>query len=122
MRFYCHRFGCLSFAIITLSITVFITPLESLIVTQVSQASAEQRAGRAGRVRAGTVYQPPCNSCRHIDSRTQTVNLRTLSRSTGPLQHVSTPETCLTHNITDVKLNSTSVTRMHLLSSCEHGL
>ncbi|XP_031562645.1 probable ATP-dependent RNA helicase DHX35 isoform X2 [Actinia tenebrosa] len=33
------------------------TGVESLIVTQVSQASAEQRAGRAGRVRAGKAYR-----------------------------------------------------------------
>ncbi|XP_048578247.1 probable ATP-dependent RNA helicase DHX35 isoform X2 [Nematostella vectensis] len=33
------------------------TGIESLVVTEISQASAEQRAGRAGRVRAGKAYR-----------------------------------------------------------------
>lgn len=33
------------------------TGLESLVVTPVSQASANQRAGRAGRMRSGKVYR-----------------------------------------------------------------
>ena len=33
------------------------TGIEGLVITPVSQASAEQRAGRAGRVRSGKAYR-----------------------------------------------------------------
>ncbi|KAK3753320.1 hypothetical protein QZH41_015258 [Actinostola sp. cb2023] len=41
------------------------TGVESLIVTEVSQASAEQRTGRAGRVRAGKAYRLYTEDCFH---------------------------------------------------------
>ena len=39
------------------TITTFPSSLESLVVVPISQSSARQRAGRAGRLRSGKVYR-----------------------------------------------------------------
>ena len=44
------------------------TNVDALIVTELSQASAEQRAGRAGRTRPGQCYRYSDNRIlRHLD-------------------------------------------------------
>ena len=60
---YCHHPCLVPPPFITGPIREFFFLLESLVIVPISQSSAQQRAGRAGRVRSGKAYRLYTGGC-----------------------------------------------------------